>query len=171
MYKEYQSFVPKGKSDKLSPTSPDILGPFYKEGAPERNVICPKEVLDQFKLRSKVLTEKGEPVKHCVVEVWQADAKGVYDNDGFNFRGKTLTGYHGTFHITTVTPGCYEIGENEFRCPHIHVKLTAGGFKELVTQLYFSNADHNDEDHWFDPARVVVKNEEGYSFTFVLESL
>jgi protocatechuate 3,4-dioxygenase beta subunit len=127
----------------------------------------------------------GTPLEG-VLDIWQADEKGVYDNDGFKLRGKIIVDDtavrhprlrselqvpSGAYSFQTIMPGDYQIADNppDFRCAHIHVKVTAEGYKPLTTQLYFPDDQYNATDHWFDRRRV-IQHPIG-TFDFVLEKL
>src|SRR4051812_37399674 len=76
----------------LLPTSPDILGPFYKAGAPFREggrLAGPHDGKPLI-LHGTVRDTSGELIAGlgAVLDVWQANGEGDYDNDGFNYRGK-----------------------------------------------------------------------------------
>lgn len=160
---------------KLEPTSPDIVGPFFRDGSEVSDRLCEaSEPGDKLILQGKVLDQSGNPVQGAKVDVWQADRTGAYDisdpadkdNPAFpmKFRAHQVTGPDGDFAFKTIRPGHYQIGENEWRTGHIHVKVNDGQHKDLTTQLYFpedlmnpdnATSDLNDKDHWFDPKRVV----------------
>lgn len=156
---------------KLAPTGADILGPFYLAGAPirEDGRLCGPHEGKPLVVSGFVRNQDGEAID-AVLDVWQADADGVYDETGFTFRGKfrclSDTGYG----FETIRPGDYKISEpgqaDDFRCAHIHVIVTADGFKPLTTQLYFTDDPYNATDHWFSTARVIRDGR----FDFVLES-
>jgi protocatechuate 3,4-dioxygenase beta subunit len=188
MYKEYLIYKPTIKSPRcLPPTPADILGPFYKAGAPDmveepsdhwgmvrylgRSMI---KSSTELHVSGQVVDVMGRQLPGVVLDIWQADANGEYDNVGFKFRGKLTTGPNGLYSFVTVVPGDYQINDSppDFRCAHIHVILTAPGFKPLTTQLYFLNDRFNSSDHWFDPRRVIgtLPCTEG-KFDFVLEPL
>jgi protocatechuate 3,4-dioxygenase beta subunit len=152
---------------QLVPTSGDIEGPFYKAGAPFCYNLRTVEdwAHPPLQLHGSVMAVDGTLLSEVVLDFWQADSKGVYDNDGFNFRGKVRSHKDGTYNLETIRPGDYQIDVNEFRCSHIHVKVKAPGFVPLTTQLYFSEDQYNATDHWFDKRRVI--GEDG-RFDFVL---
>lgn len=175
MYGEYQAFKRMGST--VRPTGGDIEGPFYKPGAPFRQRLCDSPTLV---LSGTVTDIGGNPLTGVVLDFWQADEKGVYDNDGFNFRGKVIADKGGItsasgnrYDLWTVRPGHYPISDTEFRCAHIHVKVTMEGFKPLTTQLYFADDPYDDEDHWFDQDRCVqyhtTRTATEARFDFVLE--
>lgn len=172
VYPEYQAFIPAnqpaGAVPPLEPTAGDIEGPFYKADAPFRERLS--DAADLF-LSGHVTAIDGQAVAGAVLDFWQADAKGVYDNEGFKLRGKVRSGGDGGYRIATVRPGHYAISDTEERCSHVHVKVTAAGFKPLTTQLYFGSDPANKADHWFDPKRCVhfTRREDECRFDFVLE--
>jgi protocatechuate 3,4-dioxygenase beta subunit len=177
-YREYASTVSEYRAatlglKNLEPTPSDITGPYYKDGTSFVHALCEHPTLA---VEGSVLSTSGELLVDAVLDVWQADEFGVYDNEGYNFRGKFSTQGSvlippGNYRIETVQPGNYKISDpgepDEFRCAHIHFKVSAPGFKVLTTQLYFPSDVHNKEDHWFDPRRV-INTPKGF-FNFVLE--
>jgi len=98
----------------------------------------------------RVLDEHGRPVRHAMVEVWQANAAGRYNHEGDqhdapldpNFRGngRVFTDADGWYRFTTVKPGAYpwRNHHNAWRPNHIHYSLFGAGFAQrLITQMYF----------------------------------
>ncbi len=160
MYSTYQSF----KQDR-QPTPSDIEGPFFKIGAPLRLDLSENPNLT---VEVKVSNTKGDVVVGATVDFWQADEKGNYDNETYNYRGKWVT-TDKPFVIKTIVPGDYPIDENEFRCAHLHFMISAPGHNKLTTQLYFPDDKYNLTDHWFDPARV-ISHPVG-KFEFILEKM
>lgn len=127
-------------------THDNIEGPFYKEGAPNRSVLAsPKDKGMPLVIAGAVQTLRCEPLEKAEIDIWQADATGAYDNDGYRFRGALLTDAKGRFHLRTIVPGRYLNGST-YRPAHIHVKVRARGHEELTTQLYFSDDPYNKKD-------------------------
>jgi catechol 1,2-dioxygenase len=153
MHHEYKQFI-----DHLQPTQPDIEGPFYKAGAPlrEHNNLAGFESPNLW-VSGRVLSTDGSPIPGALLDIWQANEKGEYDHRGFLFRGKVQCDGEGNYSFSTVRPGDYQIADSppDFRCAHIHVKLTADGYAPLTTQLYFADDQYNATDHWFDERRVI----------------
>ena len=98
----------------------------------------------------QVLDEDGHPVRHSLVEIWQANAAGRYahtnDNHAapldpnFTGAGRTLTDADGWYRFVTIKPGAYpwRNHENAWRPAHIHFSLFGHAFAtRLVTQMYF----------------------------------
>lgn len=98
----------------------------------------------------RVLDERGRPVPHTVVEVWQANAAGRYIHvkdqwdapidPNFTGAGRVITDAEGRYRFITIRPGAYPWGnhKNAWRPAHIHLSLLGPAFAtRLVTQLYF----------------------------------
>lgn len=162
---EYQQFIPHS-GVVMKPTAPDILGPFYKDKAPFRNTLSENPNLH---LAGRVLDINGEPVKNAVLDFWQADENGTYDLEGFNLRGKVKVDEDGKYELHTIVPGDYAISDTEFRCAHIHVKISVKGYKGLTTQVYFADDKYNSTDHWFNANRVISQDRVNGTFDFVIE--
>jgi protocatechuate 3,4-dioxygenase beta subunit len=109
---------------QCSATSADMLGPFYKAGAPERSATGSGLTIHGA-VRS---TRDCKPLPAAKVEWWSADGKGQYDDA---HRATQIADGEGRFRYITDHPGRYP-----GRPPHVHVKVTASGHKPLVTQIY-----------------------------------
>lgn len=155
------------------PTPSDIEGPFYKPDAPfNRNISYvpyTDTVYPIITLTGRVFNIYGELLPGAILDFWQADVKGEYDMKGFNFRGKIKADDQASYELKTVEPGDYQIGTNEYRCSHIHVKVSCDGYKLLTTQLYFYGDKYNATDHWFNPSMIITQPD-GF-FDFVLEKV
>jgi len=79
-----------------------------------------------------------KPIKGAVVDIWHADASGVYSGFGAGagsrtfLRGVQKTDSRGVATFRTVYPGWYQ-----GRTVHIHVKVYLGGNVVHTGQLYF----------------------------------
>lgn len=146
------SFIPfKLKAQNTSdcePTTSDILGPFFSEGAPETSSIIPEDYDGvRLFLSGKLSSTDCEAISNAVIDFWQADENGDYDNVGFNFRGKIITDENGNYNLETIIPGKYLNG-SQYRPSHIHLKVLAEGYDELVTQIYFQGDESISADPW-----------------------
>ena len=156
-----------------TPTTPDIEGPFYIEGAPTRNnLLIPSADVKPLFIQGKVLDTKGYYLS-SEIELWHANQHGEYDKKDYKYRGRTHSGGTGNFTFFTIFPGRYIAGSQR-RPAHVHFKVVAEGYKPLTTQLYFKNDPYNKADPWYDESRAVVL-ERKYGmwlmeFEFVLES-
>ena len=121
------------------PTTDDILGPYYRAGAPFRNnIMIPGEPGVKMTVKGKVQDKNCNPIAGALLDFWQADDAGAYDNTTSNYkhRGKMQTANDGSYSISTLHPGAYLNG-NQYRPCHIHFRITAPGCTEIITQLYF----------------------------------
>jgi catechol 1,2-dioxygenase len=134
-------------AETCSPTARGAGGPFYKEGAPWRSRLCgagePGEALH---VAGRVTAaDTCAPLKGAVVDVWQADSAGHYDNERFHLRGRVRADDEGRYSFETVLPGNYTDGGFE-RARHIHYIISAPGYAPLVTECYFEGDARNRTD-------------------------
>ncbi|HZJ54014.1 MAG TPA: hypothetical protein VFD38_07735 [Myxococcaceae bacterium] len=136
-----------GASPAALPLTPESgLGPFYKRGAPTTSsLIVPGDPGLQLLVSGRVLDPAGKPLSGSILEVWHADARGVYDLAGYRYRASVVAGADGRYRFLTQMPGHYP----ERVAQHIHYRVSAPGRKVLVTQLYFATdpAFAGDPDH------------------------
>lgn len=105
---------------------------------------------ERMVLTGRLLDESGRPIRHSLVEVWQANASGRYDHPGdthdapldpnFTGVGRTFTGDDGEYNFVTIKPGAYPWPNHPFawRPQHIHFSLFGNApAQRLVTQMYF----------------------------------
>jgi protocatechuate 3,4-dioxygenase beta subunit len=127
------------------PTLRQTEGPFFKPSSPERvELIEPGMAGQPIELVGFVLTRGCKPLASALIDFWQADHKGEYDNAGFRLRGHQFTDADGRFRLRTIVPGAYE-----GRTRHIHVKAQPQGGRVLTTQLYFPGEAANRRDGLF----------------------
>jgi protocatechuate 3,4-dioxygenase beta subunit len=108
-------------------------------------------------------------VERALIDFWQADDRGNYDNDGYRLRGHQFTDGQGRYELTTVVPGVYP-----GRTRHIHVKVQAPDGPVLTTQLYFPGEAQNESDGIFQEeclidVRDAAEGKAG-TFTFVVQT-
>jgi protocatechuate 3,4-dioxygenase beta subunit len=120
-------------------------GPFFKPSSPERaDLIEPGMAGQPIELVGFVLTRACRPVANALVDLWQADDKGDYDNSGFRLRGHVRADAEGRYRFHTIVPGAYE-----GRTRHFHVKVAPPTGRLLTTQLYFPGEPKNAKDGLF----------------------
>ena len=144
-------------------------GPFFKPSSPERVELYETDMAGQpIELVGFVLTRGCKPQAGALLDFWQADDKGRYDNSGFRLRGHQVADAEGRFRLRTVVPGGYS-----GRTRHIHVKVQPRGGRVLTTQLYFPGESQNRSDGLFRKELLVrtAKNEGWLAgrFDFVLD--
>ena len=103
----------------------------------------------------RVLDLDGKPVAGAVVETWQANGEGHYENQqpdlqpDFNLRGIFTADVAGRFQYSSVKPAGYsvpddgpvgrlmrQVGLSLRRPAHLHFRICADGFETITTQLY-----------------------------------
>ncbi len=126
--------------DALGPLDHDLTRAHDAEPLGERIIVT-----------GRVLDEDGRPIRHTLVELWQANAAGRYAHaidrhdapldPNFSGCGRTLTDEEGRYRFVTIKPGAYPWTnhQNAWRPAHIHFSLFGEAFlTRLVTQMYFS---------------------------------
>jgi catechol 1,2-dioxygenase len=114
--------------------------PNHREGAPFRAKLSPPHAAGDVLVVTGRVTDAttGKGVAHAVLDAFQADADGHYDTDGFDYRARVLTDEEGRFEFETIVPSNYG------PAPHIHFYVTADGYDERRTDMYFRDEDHPD---------------------------
>jgi len=128
--------------DDDAPTLRETEGPYFKPRSPQRADLREPGIAGRpLDLSGFVLSRACRPVAGALIDVWQANDQGLYDNDGFRLRGHLLADAGGRFTLRTIVPGAYD-----GRTRHIHVKVQAPGRPLLTTQLYFPDEPLNRRD-------------------------
>jgi protocatechuate 3,4-dioxygenase beta subunit len=140
-----------------------IAGPTWFDARAVRSDVRDGRPGVELALALKVVGASGcDPVPGAVVDLWQADAGGVYSgfagaapgqgghpggrdeygdaesrptDPGRALRGTQATGPDGVVQFTTVYPGWYPT-----RTPHLHLEVHLDGTTVLTTQLFFDDA-------------------------------
>ena len=154
--------------DGDEPTLAQTEGPFFKPSSPERIELIEAGMAGQpIELVGFVLSRDCKPIAGALLDFWQADDNGNYDNSGFRLRGHQFTDADGRFRLKSVVPGSY-VG----RTRHFHVKVQPRGGHVLTTQLYFPGEAKNRSDGLFRKELLIrtAKNEGWLAgrFDFVL---
>ena len=155
--------------DGDEPTVAQTEGPYFTPDSPERaSLLEPGTEGERLVVAGRVLTTGCRPVRRALLDFWQADASGEYDNEGFTLRGHQFTDARGRFSLETVVPGLYP-----GRTRHLHVKVQAPGAAVLTTQLYFPDEAQNDGDPLFAAQLAMAVRRAGDrrlgAFDFVLD--
>jgi hydroxyquinol 1,2-dioxygenase len=151
-------------------TEATVFGPFHVEGAPERplgaDVANGAEGEPCF-VRGCVRGFAGEPIAGAVIEVWQADAKGLYDlqyealdehraratlrsaqDGGYRFRSIVATPYP-IPHDGPVGQLLAALDRHPWRPAHLHFRISAPGYETLVTHVFRGGDSYLDSDAVF----------------------
>lgn len=168
-------------------TESTVVGPFYVPDSPEKKwgESIQQQETDELPLQvcGKVVDLDGNPVPSAKMEVWQTNTNGMYDiqdssQPADNLRGWYRTNEHGQFLIRTVRPVCYPIPtdgpvgvlleatkRHPWRPAHLHVKITAPGYKPLITHIFDEEDPYLDSDVVFAVKESLTRN-----FSRIVES-
>jgi len=114
-------------------TPRNVEGPFFKPNSPLRTSLVEAGTTGVLlSLSGVVFTPGCVPVAGALLDFWQADSRGAYDNSTFRLRGHQFTAANGTYKLETVVPKDYP-----GRTIHIHVKVQAPHGPILTSQLFF----------------------------------
>ncbi|KAJ7498093.1 intradiol ring-cleavage dioxygenase [Mycena galericulata] len=151
-------------------TEGTVLGPFFTTDALEfenGESIASEGKGDYMWVEGKVLDTKGNPIPNCLIDTWETDGHGLYDNQysqrgGPDCRGRLHTAEDGSFFFRAVVPVSYPIpgdgpvgqlfnalGRHTYRPAHLHMMLEAPGFEKLITALYFKGDPYLTSDAVF----------------------
>lgn len=165
--------VPEGATEST------VLGPFFQEGAPERQwgeSIAQRELGQPLVIRGCVRGMDGEAVSGARIDVWQTDANGLYDVQDADAPENNLRGFYranerGGFLIKTVRPTSYPIpvdgpagdlvrasGRHPWRPAHVHAMIGAPGYRTLVTHIFDAEDDYLESDVVFAVKESLIRD-------------
>jgi catechol 1,2-dioxygenase len=155
-----------------------LLGPFWRAHSPAlplgASIARPGTPGLPMHVSGRVTDGDGVPVADAMVDVWQADPRGLYDNQiedlqGMNLRGRFRTDAQGRFHFVSVRPAGYPVPthgptggllraqcRSAYRPAHVHFMVSAPGWRTLITQVFADDAEHLDSDVTFSVMRSLV---------------
>lgn len=157
--------TPPCGDDDDEPTPRQTEGPYFTPNSPKRTSLVEAGMAGTpLIVTGMVLTRGCKPVANALVDFWQCDDDGNYDNAGYRLRGHQLTDAKGVYRLETIVPGLYP-----GRTRHIHVKVQAPHQSVLTTQLYFPNERRNDRDRIFNSELLLRMTGREGRFDFVLD--
>ncbi len=134
-------------SKSCTPTQSIEEGPYYLADTPTRSDITDGQAGKAITLSFTVLNSACKPIKNARVDIWYANADGVYSgvasrgddlgagtNSGRFLRGTQFTNAKGVATFKGIYPGWYPA-----RTIHIHQKIWVGNKEVLTTQTYFTD--------------------------------
>ena len=151
-------------------TESTVLGPFWAPEAPWRGFgesIAERPAGDPAWVHGRVVDTAGAPVAGAVLDAWQNGDDSLYgvqvpDGPPGHLRGRFRTEADGAYAFLGVRPTPYRIpddgpvgrllratGREAWRPGHIHVMVTAEGYRPLVTHVFDAESDHLDSDAVF----------------------
>lgn len=114
------------------------------------SLITDKTKGERIAIEGRILDGGGEPVRDYVVEIWQADAAGLYPSPS-ETRGTadpTFAGWGraaanpdtGAYRFETIKPGRVPFPDGRLQAPHVSFWIVARGINiGLNTRMYFSD--------------------------------
>jgi catechol 1,2-dioxygenase len=151
-------------------TAAALLGPFWRLNSPElplgASIARDGTPGMPVQVSGRVICA-GQPIGGAVVDIWQADPRGMYDNqieglEDMNLRGRFRTDADGRFNFRSVRPAGYPVPmhgpagkllraqrRSPFRPAHIHFMVSSPACKTLITQVFVDDAEHLQNDVTF----------------------
>jgi len=142
--------VPSALSDLAMPVYGDLCFHEFDNDLTKNACVNGQPLGERIVVNGKVTDEAGHPVKHTMIEIWQANAAGRYIHKkdihdapldpNFLGAGRCITDKNGDYTFHTIKPGAYPWGNhlNAWRPNHIHFSLFGPHLaSRLVTQMYF----------------------------------
>lgn len=151
-------------------TQSTVLGPFYVEDSPLREYgasTAEKPSGTPCWVHGRVLDTDGNPIAGAQLDVWQNAADHLYavqdpsipEN---NLRGRFLTRDDGTYAFLAVRPTDYTVPDDgpvgkmlkavnrhPWRPAHLHMIVSAPGYRTLITHIFDPASEHLDSDTVF----------------------
>jgi protocatechuate 3,4-dioxygenase alpha subunit len=127
---------------KLIPTGEMTLGPFFpREFAQGANDLTSVEGRaakgEAIEISGRVTQLDGKALDNVVLEIWQADADGRYDNPDFFGWGRSATDANGVYLFKSVKPK-----GPQGRSAHVNfLVLYSGLMRQLQTVMFFEDSD------------------------------
>ncbi len=159
-----------GSANAPEASERSVLGPFYVPNAP---MLEPGGDLikdndgDRVIALGQVRSTTGEAIPGALLEFWQNAANGLYSNvdpsqDDNNLRCRMMSADDGSYSLSTIRPIAYEVpddgpggdymratGRHCWRPAHLHVRVHAEGYEDLVTEVFNTLDKYIEEDATF----------------------
>ncbi|MEJ8562112.1 protocatechuate 3,4-dioxygenase subunit alpha [Yoonia sp. GPGPB17] len=166
------------RKNALPPTNEDTIGPYFpiyfRDKTLEDLTSLGEGVVGgpqgtQIIIRGRVFDRHGNLANGVLLEIWQANAKGVYRSPAnaghpdvdpwFNGYGRQRTAT-GEYAFRTIKPGAAS-----GRAPNITFTIFSDGINRIVTQMFFEHQPENDGDPVLnvlgpdDQARLIARHD------------
>ena len=145
----------------LKQTPSQTVGPFFKFGLifGGENVLTNDRTRGQrIILRGQVIDGSGAAINDAMIEIWQADAQGIFNHPDdprchlvdSSFRGFGRSGTSNKeleYSFKTIKPGPVPWEGDQLQAPHINMHIFARGMLiHTTTRVYFSDEVANATD-------------------------
>lgn len=136
-------FVHHGsKPETRCMTSMDNSAAFYRPNAPFRKSLLTKDapLIMKINVSGTVYTDCTTPLSNALIEVWQTNDYGEYDNTSkeYKYRASIKTDAQGRYSFETIIPGKFS-HEDAYRASHINFRISSPQHQEIVTQIFFKD--------------------------------
>lgn len=140
----------------MKQTASQTVGPYLRigliRGRGQNNLVEAETAGERIEITGVVYDANDDPITDAMVEIWQADANGIFNhpNDPLweqadpNFRGfgRAETSKGGSFTFHTIKPG-----GRDGSAPYINVHVFARGMLlHTMTRIYFGDEAANEGD-------------------------
>ena len=136
-------------------TPSQTVGPFFHDALldEDRSELISPDHPEAIRIEGTVYDGEGEPVSDALVEIWQANQAGRYNDpnddredlpldEGFSGFGRSGTDAGGRFSFVTIKPGPVPGPDAGMQAPHIMVSIFARGLlKRVVSRIYFPDEE------------------------------
>ena len=135
------------KSTQCTATQAVEQGPYYLSNSPVRSDVTDGQPGKAMTYTFTILDTSCKPIKGARIDIWFANAQGVYSgvaskgddlgagvNSGNFLRGTQTTDSNGVLTFKGIYPGWYPA-----RTIHLHQKIWVNGKEVLTTQTFFTD--------------------------------
>lgn len=159
LYPGYASTVKRSPTRplvRLDHTLSEVTGPGFATGwtGPDKIDLTAQHkgqpIGERMIVAGRVSDERGRPVPHTLVELWQANSAGRYVHEAdqhdapldpnFTGAGHVVTNENGEYRFVTIVPGAYpwRNTHNAWRAQHLHFSVFGPAFAtRIITQMFF----------------------------------
>ena len=189
--------------DRLKETASQTAGPYVHIGCMPNfcgitgvyesdlgaSMVNEKTKGERISVTGRVIDGTGTPLKDALIEIWQADADGLYNSPSeirgiadpnFTGWGRCPSGMEtGQFHFDTIKPGRVPFPDGRLMAPHITFWIVARGINiGLHTRMYFGDEEKaNAEDPMLAriehrvrvPTLIAPRERDTYTFDIYLQ--
>lgn len=158
-------------------TEATVLGPFYLEQSPRVDIggdIAGEATGQPCWIEGRVTDIDANPIPHARIEVWEADEDGFYDvqyRDQLAARAHLFADADGRYSFWGLTPTPYPIPHDgpvgallaavrrsPMRASHLHFKVSAAGYRTLITHIFVRGDELIDQDSVFGVRESLIKD-------------
>ncbi len=136
------------------------VGPFFHDSlvrGRDNVLVTDRARGARIRITGQVLDGDGAPIPDALLEIWQADAAGIYPHPAdpgqanadpeFAGFGRCATDGQGRFEFKTVKPGPTRDQQGRTLAPQVNVRIFMRGLLiHAVTRLYFADEPANERD-------------------------